>query len=191
MLSSVSAGTNLVDATKSCDDSIHAGNMLGKSWDGLKKFCFLHSFGSFWIRGGKWMRLEFFWQSFYSPQRFRNKGCVSFSSAASFRRKGSSKQYIPGKPLLYLLTQLHLMFIAVSALSKFRPRDSCGLRVASISFQLHLNMPSNSCCPLSDCPYNKPAFQERMLPWVGPREAGWTQGKSLIILSGSGAGLCL
>lgn len=33
---------------------------LEKTWDGLKKFCFLHGFRSFWIRGGKLIRLRFF-----------------------------------------------------------------------------------------------------------------------------------
>lgn len=56
----MSAGTNLVDATKICDDSVHSGNMLEKSWDGLKKFCLVHGFRSFWIRGGKLIRLGFF-----------------------------------------------------------------------------------------------------------------------------------
>lgn len=56
----MSAGTNLVDATKSCDESIHIGDMLEKSWDGLTKFCSLHGLMSFWLRGGKSIRLGVF-----------------------------------------------------------------------------------------------------------------------------------
>lgn len=97
---------------------------------------------------------------------------LQFSSCFyCFRRKGSSKQYVLGKAPLQLVTQLYLVFIAVFSLSKLRPRDSCGLKVASVFFQLLLNMPSNSCCPLSDCPNNKPVLLERMLPWV------WHEGK--------------
>lgn len=172
----MSTGTNLVDATKSCDKSVHAGDVLEKSWDGLKKFCFLHSFRSFWIRGGKLIRLGFFLIVFlFSATAQKLRMCfLQFSSCFyCFRRKGSSKQYVPGKPPLQLVTQLHLVFIAISALSKLRPRDSCGLNVASMSFQMLLNMPRNSCYPLSDCPYNKSVLLERIHPWV------WYGGKKV------------
>lgn len=148
--------------------------MLEMPWDGLKKFCFLHGFRNFWIRGGKSIRLEFFLTVLlFSATVQKLRMCfLQFSSCFyCFRRKGFSKQYVPGKPSLQLVTQLHLVFIAVSALSKLRPGDCCGLKVASISFQLLLNMPSNSCCPPSDCPYNKPSLLERMVPWV------WYEGK--------------
>lgn len=119
----------------------------------------------------------FFWQFLlFSATVQKLRMCLlQFSSCFyCFRRKSSSKQYVRGKPPLELVTQLLLVFIPFSALSRLRPRGSCGLKGASISFQLLLNMPSNTCCPLSDCPYNKPVLLERMLPWV------WYGGKKAI-----------
>lgn len=52
-----------------------------------------------------------------------------------FRRKGSSEQFVPRKSPLQLVTHLHLVLIASSALSKLRPREGCRLKLDSKSFQ--------------------------------------------------------
>lgn len=56
----MNTGANLVDATKSCDESVLAGDMTEQLWAGLKKFWFLHGFSSIWTRGLVGKELEGF-----------------------------------------------------------------------------------------------------------------------------------